>query len=134
MAISPDDRYALAGDDDGGLRVWDLRQANADPRLLAGHTEWIGAVEVSPDGRYALSASHDSTARLWDMQTGEEVRRFISTSHLRSLAFSPDGQMALMGDDNGNIRLWDVQPPPDPRTFSGHTNVVASAKFSPDGR
>ncbi len=50
-----------------------------------------------------------------------------------SVAFSPDGQMALLGDDNGAIRLWDIQPSPDPRTFSGHTHVVATTKLSPAG-
>lgn len=50
-----------------------------------------------------------------------------------SVAFSPDGQMALLGDDNGAIRLWDIQPSPDPRTFSGHTHVVAATKLSPAG-
>jgi WD40 repeat protein len=134
VTFSPDGRYALAGHENGGLYVWDLQHAEAEPRIFSGHTEWINEVRVSPDGKYALSAGHDGTARLWDIQTGEEVRRFISTNHVTSIAFSPEGQTVLVGEQDGNIKLWDVQPPPDPRTFGGHTNVVTAAKFSPDGR
>jgi len=134
VTFSPDGRYALAGHENGGLYVWDLQQAEAEPRIFSGHTEWIYKVRVSPDGEYALSAGHDGTARLWDIQTGAEVRRFISTNHITSIAFSPDGQTMLVGERDGNIKLWDVEPPPDPRTFGGHTNVVTDVEFSPDGR
>jgi len=134
VTFSPDGRYVLAGDNAGGIYIWDLQQAEAEPRILSGHTEWINEVRVSPDGKYVLSASHDGTARLWDIQTGEEVRRFISTNHINSIAFSPDGQTMLVGEQDGNIRLWDVEPPPDPHTFAGHTNVIPDVEFSPDGR
>ncbi len=134
VTFSPDGRYALAGHENGGLYVWDLQQPEAELRIFSGHTEWIYKVRVSPDGKYALTAGHDGTARLWDIQTGAEIRRFISTNHVTSIAFSPDSQTMLVGERDGNIRLWAVEPPPDPRTLRGHTNVIPDVEFSADGR
>ena len=59
------------------------------------------------------------------------------------MAFSPDGRCALSGgtyatDISGmpdaTLRLWDVETGKVVRSFDGHTDVVRSVAFSPDGR
>ena len=49
VAFSPDGDYAAFGAHDGAICVWDLQQADVEPRLLVVHTEWINKVKVLPD-------------------------------------------------------------------------------------
>jgi WD40 repeat protein len=53
-----------------------------------------------------------------------------------NLVFSPYGQqVASGGGSNPNIHLWDTQiRRPVSRKFKGHTDLVPSVAFSPDGR
>ncbi len=66
VAISPDGRRVLTGDDEFNLNLWDV-----DRRELlgtsAGHTGPITSLAFSPDGKRALSASNDQTIRFWEL-------------------------------------------------------------------
>jgi len=50
-----------------------------------------------------------------------------------TLAFSPDGQTLASGGEDQTIKLWDVETQQCHRTLLGHTAMVQSIAFSPDG-
>lgn len=50
----------------------------------------------------------------------------------RHVVFSPNGKLLVSSGDN-SARLWDVATGRDLGAFEGHTDVVWSAAFSPDG-
>ena len=52
-----------------------------------------------------------------------------------AVAYSPDGQtLASSGSSDGTIQLWNVENGRHIRTFEGHSEMVSTLAFSPDGR
>jgi WD40 repeat protein len=125
--------------------------------ILRGHTENVESVAFSPDGHLLASGScalrqasarcTSGEIRLWDTTAGGPIERPLQnhTGGVLSVAFSPDGHLLASGScgqlgasdvcEIGAIQLWDVaarQPLGAP--LAGHTKVVTSVAFSPDGR
>ena len=91
-------------------RPWPARPPAAEPvgevRRFEGHTEAIHRIALSPDGRLAVSTSGGHYHRGGGWDNGSDFA----------------------------LRLWDVATGQEIRRFEGHTNSVADAAFSPDGR
>jgi WD40 repeat protein len=134
ICFSPDGNYALSGDSDKTLKLWDVETGKC-VRTFDGHTKSVTSVCFSPDGRYALSGSLDNTLKLWDVETGECLKTFEGhESGVTSVCFSPDGSYALSGSLDKTLKLWDLKTTKCLRTFKGHKWTVTSVCFSPDGR
>jgi WD40 repeat protein len=136
IATSPDGRYALSGDDKGGLHLWDLQNGQLRFRL-PGHKDAVLAVAFSPDGRTALSTGGfmDQAIRLWDVASGREIVRLVGhTGGVTAALFSPDGKLVLSGGEDNTVRLWEVQCGFELVRLVGHTKAVLAVGLAPDGR
>jgi WD40 repeat protein len=69
---------------------------------------------------------------LWDAATFREKTVFAQKP-CRAVAVSPDGK-TIASADTKSIHLWDVPTATKRATLNGHTGVVWSVAFSPDGR
>ncbi|MBI5368022.1 MAG: protein kinase [Planctomycetes bacterium] len=132
-ALFPDGRKAVAVDDAGVVRIWDLTQ-NADLRLLPGHVGGIPRVFLSADGRRAFTAGkEDATLRLWDVAGGQELRVLAGhTGAIWGVALARDGRRAISTATDNTLRVWEVATGREERCLK--TPWPTAAALSPDGR
>ncbi|KAF7376779.1 WD40 repeat-like protein [Mycena sanguinolenta] len=154
VAFSPDGAHIVSGSGDKTVRIWDV-MTGAELGRMEGHTDLVFSVAFSPDGTRIVSSSGDRTVRIWDATTSAELGRMEGhTSLILSVAFSPDGAHIVSGSGDKTVRIWDVTANStrivsgsgdktmriwDATTgaelgrMDGHTNLVSSVAFSPDG-
>jgi WD40 repeat protein len=115
-----------------GIRLWDVAHGRPLGKPLPDGGDEIA---LSPDGQtLASGALFGGKIRLWSLSRRTRLDQLSSGAGVWELAFSPDGR-TLAGDDGG-VRLWDVAggAPLGGPPLRGHTNIVESVAFSPDGQ
>jgi Tol biopolymer transport system component len=140
VAFSPDGRRILTGSQDGTARIWHSAEGTGVLRLDPGILLIMGTV-FSPDGRRLLVYGHG--ASVWDIGKGTELLPLNqpSGSLNTAAAFSPDGQQILIASNYpfdkgkpGEVWLFDAKTGAALWKLDGHTGMVTSLAFSPDGR
>ncbi len=146
VVFSPDGETIASASNDRTIRLWNANTCKL-LKTLMGHTDAVRRVVFSPDGETIASAGNDRTIRLWNANTGELIKTLTGhIENVNTVAFSPDGNTIasgsgtfLGGDDSGGvsvgeeIRLWNTHTGELIKTLIGHTSVVNSVVFSPDG-
>ncbi|MFI5960356.1 BTAD domain-containing putative transcriptional regulator [Cryptosporangium sp. NPDC051539] len=133
LALHPDGDLLASGDQDGAVRLWDLRNGQLLTTLLQ-LSDRAMAVAFSPHGDLLAGAGLDGTVALWRIRP-EELLTVLEghTYAVSSLAFSPDGKLLASASWDHTVRLWDVTGQQPAGLIDGHTSHVSSARFSPDG-
>ena len=110
-----------------------------------GHTASVAKVLFTRDGKQLISVSHDKTIRVWDVASGAPLRvlrppiGLNARGKLIAAALTPDGRTLAAGGGAGwrlgedPIYLIDLATGRIPRVLKGHTNIITSLAFSPDG-
>eukprot|EP00873_Tetraselmis_striata_P039803 jgi/Tetstr1/460067/TSEL_005387.t1 len=145
------------------VRVWNaLHGVEVQPLPLRGHTRMVTRVAFSPDRKQLASASEDKTPTrdaasqcvggqgLWGREMcslGQEMLAQPLRGHTHYgyiVAFSPDGNPSCIPDGtrlasasrDNTLRVWSAVTGEEvlPRPLRGHTGMVTSVAFSPDGK
>ena len=148
VVFSPDGETIASASADRTIRLWNVN-TREHIKTLMGHADSVSRVVFSWDGETIASSSNDRTVRLWNANTGEHIKTLTGhVENVNTVAFSPDGntiasgsgQLLYLGggEDSGTcvgqeIRLWNANTGEPIKTFTGHTSVVNSVVFSPDG-
>ena len=149
VVFSPDGETIASAGNDRTIRLWNANTREHIETLMA-HADSVSSIVFSSDGETIASAGNDKTVRLWNVKTGELLKTFTGhIENVNTIAFSPvgttiasgSGQLLYLGggEDVGTcvgqeIRLWNTNTGEHIRTLTGHTSVVNSVVFSPDGK
>jgi WD40 repeat protein len=131
LALSPDDRHAVAGTFGGGVVGWDM---------VSG-AEWLRLPEVfardvrfSPDGA-RLGITEKDRVLVLDAHSVKTLCTLRGhQGDVYSLAFSADGRRIATGGWDMTAKVWDVQTGREMLTLRGHRGFVYGVAFSPDGK
>ena len=141
-AFSPNGQQIASASADTTVRVWEA--ATGQARLvLKGHSDVVHGVAYSPDGKFIVSQAAD-TVRVWDSATGEakltltngpegSFEMLILIFGPSKGAFSVDGKRFIFGSAD-EVRIWDTATWQETFVLRGHSGLVTSLVFSPDGR
>jgi WD40 repeat protein len=119
IALSPDGRMLITGDNRGSVSFWDVASCEERRRQAGIHAEGVADLAISPDGRLAASAGGtDGGFVLWDLTRLEAVGP-AQPGQGFSLAFTSDGKRLLTGGD-GVVQAWELE---STRTVIGGTDA-----------
>jgi WD40 repeat protein len=149
VVFSPDGGRLLSGSNDGLAAVWDVASGKRICNFKK-HQKQVTRVAFFPSGKEAVSAGQDKMLRVWDAQTGEERLAIAHPEVIWGLAVSPNGRLIATGTGGSSldnpvlqrieqgeenvVRLWNATSGNLVREIKGHTKVVYTLGFSPDGR
>jgi WD40 repeat protein len=112
VALSPDGRYAAAGDDDGFVRLWDLSGPAPQPRPVPRwHQNRVAWLEFVPDGKTLVSTDYQCGMVLWDVAAGDRRREWQFPGRVQAAAFAPDGRHLATANVNGTVYVLRLAKP-----------------------
>ena len=130
--FAPDGERAASGDQDGGVRLWNLRTRRGI--ALRGHEAAVNTVVFSPDSRSLVTASDDGTARTWDARSGRAgpVLR-TGSGAVWSATYGAGGRLVATATDGG-AQIWDAASGARVATLPGSGEHRGTIRLSVDGR
>jgi WD40 repeat protein/tRNA A-37 threonylcarbamoyl transferase component Bud32 len=128
-----------AGDDGGGVIVWDLR-AGIPKSICHGPTgsSEVLALAFSPDGM-TLASTGRGSVQLWDIASGQFLLNVnAGSNYVLALAFSPDGGRLAVGGiaafgPEESVDIWELEPGRGVESLRGLVRSVYTTTFSPNG-
>jgi WD40 repeat protein len=134
-AVSPAGAVAAFGQDDGSVKLLDLRTGAVRPTDRRAPGKVLG-VAFSRDGKVLATTSDDGSVDIWDVPTAT-LRESLSghTGAAVGPVFSPDGSTLYTASHDGGVIAWDVRGTRRlgrPFRFAGHP-VGGAAPLGPGG-
>ncbi|KAI9849973.1 MAG: hypothetical protein M1838_006231 [Thelocarpon superellum] len=134
--IRYDGRVLVAGDDAGGIQVFDIN-SRAILKTWKEHRQPVWTTRFSPTTSTTLmSSSDDKTVRLWDLPSPASTTTFTGhEDYVRSGAFLPGSTSNLLvsGSYDETVRIWDPRSPGRSVMTFKHAAPIESVLPMPSG-
>lgn len=138
VAVNADETLIASCGGDGGLRLWELSDTGAGPRVVRLHPKdpdhGLHAVAFSPKAPLVAVGGDRGLFILPCHGEPEEAPRPVEgySAPVRALAFSPDGRYLASGCEDRKARVLDMNTQQSLELL--HEGEVMSVTFSPEGR
>ncbi|NJN56976.1 MAG: WD40 repeat domain-containing protein [Leptolyngbyaceae cyanobacterium SL_5_9] len=107
IAVTPDDKRLISGDDTGHIRIWDLA-SGALILAYRAHSTRITAIGSTQDCRRILTGSEDNTLKIWNLEAPPPKNFTESKSNrVERIIISPDNNNAVIVYSN-RISVWNI--------------------------
>ncbi|HVL12229.1 MAG TPA: WD40 repeat domain-containing protein [Gemmata sp.] len=139
-SFTPDLSWAVAGDDQGTIRIWDLtkkdERVGGDWPLLVNQVADIG---ISGDKKTLVAVDDKGLVHVGDVAKRETLAKFVAHKEgVRTLLVSPTGNGFVTVGNDREIKAWSLplanpKEPKPTRTWTLPVGVNGLA-FTPDGK
>ena len=104
--------------------------------ILKAPLQNLAATAMRADGQVIAAGGQDNRIYLWNCPSGERRNEFISapTPGVRALALSPEGLYLAVAFTDQAIRIFRLDDSRLVKTLEGHSALIRSLFFHPDGR
>lgn len=101
--------------------------------LDADRGGFIASVQYSSDGKTIYTIGQKPHIGVWDAKSGKATRSIDLPDGAAATGLSADGAVAV-GFAGKSVIVWDVATGKQQAEIKGHTEMVLSARLSPDGK
>ena len=96
--------------------------------------DYVRCVVFKPNNpNIVVSGSDDKTIKTWDITSGSCLSTLKVDYAVHCLTYAPNGDVLAVGDRGGNINFFNSQGEKLQSPVSGHSDLVGSISWSPDG-
>ena len=143
ITVSPDGRFAISGDRNETLRLWDLLtktclwiyRGAGGLQAFRQHKNWMSTTALALDESILLSNWSDSSLCLWSPKTAALLGKLQGHRQaVSAVALSPDGRFAFSGSFDTEVRRWDLQSQTCLQVYEGHEGTITCLAITSDGK
>jgi WD40 repeat protein len=141
IAFSKVGNLLASASQDSTVKLWNT--ATGEQYASLENAEPVYSVSFSPKGSTLVSGSSKGSVEFWDVE-GKcrlDILKSKALSSIKSLAFSSDGSTLAVGGDTVSdyvdakyVEIWDINEKKIIHVLDGHSDLVYSVAFSPDGQ
>jgi WD40 repeat protein len=138
VAWSPNGRLLTTAGQDRAVRLWNVETRENTVTFLA-HSNQLSSAVWNPDGRRIASKDSGGSVLIWEASTGQvklKLRGPVGGNPGKQydVSWSPQGDKLAAGNCDGTVTIWDAETGREIHVLKGHTSVVRSVCWSPEGR
>jgi serine/threonine protein kinase/WD40 repeat protein len=125
IAITPDRKYWVMGDEDGRVTLWS--SSGKVIRELTPHTDVARRAIITADGRFAVTAGGDSDVHVYSLPDGAYRALTGNTAGVKDI--DVQGDLVASAGIDGVVRVWNVDGTLV-HELHGHRSAVKGIAFA----